>query len=156
MPGTFLEPYATLLVLLHALAAIVLIGSSTHHFLIALAYVRGSYRVRLARIYGLVGLVAYGVTFVLGALAYPSYRYHVRGLYLDRYAEWASNLFDIKENYAAIGLPLVLGAFVLGRLLEPREDRQLLLGYVLMVGGVAALVWFNVISGLLITMTKGV
>ena len=50
-----------------------------------------------------------------GGLVYPRYRYFVRGLYLDRYAPWASNLFDFKENLATLGLPLAIGAFVLAR-----------------------------------------
>lgn len=155
MAGTFLEPYARLLVLLHAAAAIVLIGASTHHLLIALACGRGRYKVRLARVYALVGACAYGVTFALGALAYPTYRYHVRGLYLDRHAEWASNLFDIKENLAAIGLPLVVAALVLSRVMDPREDHALRRGYQLVVGLVAFVVWFGVISGLVITLVRG-
>ena len=156
MAGTFLEDYARLLVFLHAAAAIVLIGSSTHHFLIALGYLRGQPRERLARIYAATAVVAFGVTFALGALAYPAYRYHVRGLYLDRHEVWASNLFDMKENFAAIGLPLVIGAFVLGRVMDAKVDRPLVVGYVVMVTIVAAIVWFNVIAGLLITMAKGV
>jgi hypothetical protein len=153
---TLFYPAAKALVLLHAAAAIVLAGSSTHNFLITLGYLRGNYKVRLGRIYAATVAIAYAVTFVLGALSYPSYRYHVRGLYLDRYAIWASNLFDMKENFAAIGLPLALGAWALSRVMEPRDDGQLLPGYAVMVTLTAVVVWFNVISGLLITMTKGV
>jgi hypothetical protein len=153
---TVLFSAAKLLVLLHAAAAIVLIGSSTHNFLVTLGYLRGAYNVRLGRIYAATVAVAYGVTFVLGALAYPTYRYYVRGLYFDRYAIWASNLFDMKENFASIGLPLVLGAFLLSRVMDPKEDGQLLPGYAVMVGLTSLIVWFNVISGLLITMTRGV
>src|SRR5688572_29580211 len=104
----WLEAWARLLVVLHAAAAIVLIGASTHHALIAIGYLRRSYRVRLARIYAAVVLVAYAATFALGAMAYPTYRYRVRGLYLDWYEVWASNLFDIKENFAALGFPAVI------------------------------------------------
>jgi hypothetical protein len=154
LPGIFLEASARWLVLLHAAAAIVLIGSSTHHVLIALAYGRGRYAVHLGRIYALVGACAYAVTFALGALAYPSYRYHVRGLYLDRHAVWASNLFDVKENFAAIGLPFVVGALVLSRVMDPAVDVALRRGYTVMVALVAIIVWFNVIAGLLVTMAR--
>jgi hypothetical protein len=101
---TFLEPWARLLVVLHAAAAVVLIGSATHHAVITYGYLRGEARVRLGRIYAAVACVAYAATFTLGATAYPTYRYYVRGLYFDRYEVWASNLFDIKENFAARGL----------------------------------------------------
>jgi hypothetical protein len=36
MPEIFLEPAARFLVLLHAARAIVLVGSSSHHFLVTL------------------------------------------------------------------------------------------------------------------------
>ena len=156
MTKIFLEPWARVLILFHALTAIVLIGSSTHHLLVAIGYLRGRYRPRLGRIYAATSALTYALTFALGAMAYPAYRYHVRGLFLDRHAFWASNLFDIKENLAAVGLPLSLGAFLLSRVLDPKSDRPLLAGYTVMVLGTAVSVWFNVVSGLLITVVKGV
>ena len=155
-PSTFLASSARLVVVLHAAAAIVLIGSTTHHTLIAIATLRDRPRPQLMRIYAAVAAIAYGITFILGALAYPTYRYHVRGLYLDRHAPWASNLFDIKENFASIGLPLVIGALVLSRIMDPVEDRPMRLGYAVMVLGTAIIVWFNVFAGLFITLAKGV
>jgi hypothetical protein len=156
MTDIVFESQARLLVFLHAAAAIVLVGSTTHHFLVAFGYVRRRYKIKLGRIYAAIVLVAYPVTFLLGALAYPAYRYHVRALYFDRHAHWASNLFDIKENYAALGLPLVVGIFVLSRVMKPKEDRSMLIGYVAMSSLLAAIVWFNVISGIIITMERGV
>lgn len=156
MTDIIFESQARLLVLLHAAAAIVLVGSTTHHFLVAFGYARRRYKLKLGRIYAAIVLAAYPATFLLGALAYPTYRYHVRALYFDRHAVWASNLFDIKENFAAIGLPLVLGIFVLSRVMKPKEDRSMLVGYVAMSTLLVAIVWFNVISGVLITMERGV
>jgi hypothetical protein len=156
MTAIFLEPWARVLLFLHAVAAIVLIGATTHHCLVAVGYLRGRFKTRLGRIYAATSAVTYGVTFALGALVYPAYRYHVRGLYLDRHAAWASNLFDIKENFASLGIPLVVGALVLSRVMDPKRDRPMLVGYAVMVFGTTIIVWFNVISGLLITMVKGV
>ncbi len=156
MPTTVFQSWAPALVVLHALAAIVLIGSSTHHALIAIGYLRGSYKARLGRLYAVVVMVSYLVTFALGAAAYPTFRYHTRALYLDRYAPWASNLFDMKEHFASLGLPLVIGAWLLSRTMEPREDRALLPGYAVMVIGVGLIVWFNVISGFVVTLARGV
>jgi len=156
MTDIIFESQARLLVLLHAAAAIVLVGSTTHHFLIALSYLRGRYKVRLGRIYAATVLGAYAATFLLGALAYPTYRYHVRALYFDRHAVWASNLFDIKENFAAIGLPLMVGIFVLSRVMKPKEDRSMLVGYVAMSTLLVAIVWFNVIAGVVLTLERGV
>jgi hypothetical protein len=156
VPRVAFEGAAPALVLLHGLAAIVLIGASTHHALIAIGYLRGRYKVRLGRIYAATVAVSYGVTFVLGLFAYPAFRYHVRGLYLDRYEAWASNLFDTKENFAALGLPLVIAAFVLSRVMKPDEDRDLARGYAVIVTLATFIVWFGVISGLVITQTRGV
>jgi hypothetical protein len=153
--GIALASSAKLLVLAHAAAAVVLVGATTHHFLIALGYLRGRAKLRLGRTYAAVVACAYGATFLAGALAYPTYRYHVRALYLDRYAPWASNLFDIKENFAAIGLPLAAGIFVLSRALDP-DDRDVTVAYAVMAFALAAIVWFDVVSGLLITMERGV
>ncbi|CAN5922992.1 hypothetical protein BH11MYX3_BH11MYX3_17700 [soil metagenome] len=155
-PDLAFDGSARLLVLLHGMAAIVLIGASTHHAIIAVGYLRGHYKVRLGRIYGATVAVSYAITFVLGLLAYPSFRYHVRALYFDRYEVWASNLFDTKENFAALGVPLVLAVFVLSRVVDPEEDRGLLRAYAAFVILAAVIVWFNMISGLLITMARGV
>lgn len=155
-PEIVFDGAARLLVVLHAMAAIVLVGASTHHALIAFGYLRGRYKVRLGRIYAATVAIAYGITFVLGLLAYPSFRYHVRGLYLDRHEVWASNLFDTKENFAALGIPLVIAAFVMSRAMQPQEDRGLARAYAAFVILAAVIVWFDVISGLAITMARGV
>jgi hypothetical protein len=152
----WLEAWARVVVVLHAAAAIVLIGAATHHAIVAFGYLRGVHRVRLARIYGATVLGAYAVCFALGAIAYPTYRYRVRGLYLDWYEVWASNLFDIKENFAALGFPAVVVVFVLGRALKPKDEPALVPCYVALVVFGALLVWFNVFSGLAITLAKGV
>jgi hypothetical protein len=156
MPSIFLADVARLLVVLHAMAAIVLVGSSTHHVLIAVGYVRGVYKIRLGRIYAATVAATWLITFGLGLLAYPTFRYSVRALYMDRYDAWASNLFDIKENLAALGSPMVIGVFCLSRVIQPKEDRHLALAYAAMVVLAAVIVWFDVISGLVITMTRGV
>lgn len=156
MPDIVLDDHARLLVLLHAAAAIVLVGASSHHALIAWGYMRGQHKIRLGRIYAATMAVTYAITFVFGLLAYPTYRYHVRGLYLDRYERWASNLFDIKENFAALGIPFVIAVLVMSRVMSPKEDRALVPAYAAFSFIVVGIVWFDVISGLVITMVKGV
>lgn len=156
MESILFQSQARGLVLLHAASAIVLIGAATHSAIVTVGALRGRARPRLARIYASVVAVAYVVTMGLGALAYPTYRYRVRGLYFDRYAIWASNLFDIKENFASLGLPLVLGALILRRASDPDADRRLLPAFAFMVFISTAIVWFDVISGLIITLEKAV
>jgi hypothetical protein len=156
MPELFLAGLARLLVVVHAAAAIVLVGATTHHALVALGYLRGVFKVRLGRIYAATIAVTWMITFGLGLLAYPTFRYTVRALYLDRYEPWASDLFDMKEHAAALGIPLALGAFALSRVLEPKTDRSITRLYAAIATLLAAIVWFDVIAGLLITMAKGV
>jgi hypothetical protein len=89
----------------------------------------------------------------LGALAHPTYRYFVRALYFDRHAVWASNLFDMKELFATIGLPLAIGTACLSRVLD-EEDRALRLGQLMAIAFTAGIVWFDVGSGLLLSLMK--
>jgi len=151
-----------LLLILHALGAIVLGGSSVHHAVIAVQALRGRRpRLRLARLYSLVALCAYLATLLTGGLVYPRYRYFVRGLYLDRYVPWASNLFDFKENLATLGLPMAVGALILARdlgqhLSTERRDSQALLLYGFLALGTATIVLFNIIAGFLCTGVHGI
>jgi hypothetical protein len=144
------------LVLLHGLCGMALVGASTHHAVVAAGYLRGVYRVRLARVYALVTAIGWLVTFGLGALAYPTYRYFVRGLYLDWHRVWAGNLFDIKENFAALGLPIALVLLLLSRRLEPSEDPLLVGPYVALVFVLGAIAWFAAVAGMIVTLQRGV
>jgi hypothetical protein len=153
----FLEGWARPLLLLHAVAAVALAGAATHQALVAFRLWRGAIHLgRLARVYSRLLGALYPAAFALGLLMYPHYRYAVRGLYLDRYAPWASNLFDVKENFAALGLPLALALFFVGRDLEPARDRPLL-GFVAFLSiALWALMLTAALSGLLITDVRGV
>ncbi len=153
--------WAQALVLFHGLCGMALVGACTHHVVVSLGYLRGSYRVRLARVYAAVTLAGWGATVVLGGLAYPAYRYFVRGLYFDWHEVWASNLFDIKENFAALGLPLAVVIFLWSRRLDPRGGEggqaRLLVGpYVVLVCVAAAIAWFVAVAGLVVTLQRGV
>ncbi|MBK7975672.1 MAG: hypothetical protein IPK07_21120 [Deltaproteobacteria bacterium] len=153
--GIFLESLSTPLLVLHALAATVLIGSTTHDAILLVGYLRGRFgRVRLEKLYVRIQLVAYLVTFALGSLAYPAYRIYVRAAVFDRHAPWAANLFDIKENLAALALPLMIGYAWLSRVIDPRADaawRPMYVGFGL---SIAAVVWFSVVSGLVVVLER--
>jgi hypothetical protein len=156
MPSLFLAELARAVVVLHAIAAMVLVGAATHHAIVAVGYLRGGYRVRLARVYAATVAVAWLVTFALGLVAYPTFRYEVRALVLDRDAPWATSLFELKEHLAAVGVPLALGVFAVSRVLDPKSDRAIARVYVAMTIVAAAILWFDTISGLVITMVKAV
>jgi hypothetical protein len=148
--------FAQALVILHGLCGMALVGACTHHAVVVVGYLRGVYRVRLARVYALVTAIGWTVTFVLGALAYPAYRYFVRGLYLDWHKVWASNLFDIKENFAALGLPVAFMLLLLSRRLKPNEDSALVGPYAALVFVACGLIWFCAVAGMVVTLQRGV
>lgn len=153
---TFLYGLRKPLLVLHFAAAVALVGSSTHLALQMPALLRGQSRVRLERVYGRVVAAAYSVTYALGALLYPTYRYHVRALYLDRHHPAVSNVFDVKENLASIALPLALALGALGGRLAAEEERPYRPVYAAMSLFVAAVVWFDVVSGVVIVSYRSV
>lgn len=145
-----------LLFLLHGGASIVLIGAATHHALQMRHYLRGRFeRAALERTYARVVAVAYVVTFTLGAMLYPSYRVHVRGLYLDRYAPGYAALFDVKETYASLALIVAVALGALSGTAWRREAPALVRVYAVMSLIVCAVVWFDVIAGLLVISVRG-
>jgi hypothetical protein len=111
-PAVFGDALALPLVVAHALVAIVLAGATGHAAWLSVVRLRGREvpAPRLARHLKAIGACLLA-TLLLGLLAYPHYRVHVRGLVLDRDFPWASNLFDLKEHAAAIAAPLWVAAF---------------------------------------------
>jgi hypothetical protein len=171
-PSIFLYGLGRPLLVLHALCALTLCGTSVHQAVYALrALVRpfSAARLRRCRLFSRLVLLSYLAVVGLGALMYPRYRYFVRGLYLDRYAPWASNLFDFKENLATVGLPFAIAAFFLARALAQQPTllstqdpdagplgRRLLALYAMFAVGIAVIVTFNSIAGLLVASVRGI
>lgn len=154
---TFLEAWAKPLLILHTLAAVLLLGSMTHNVLIVVPYLWGRFRkTRLEKLYVKVAFVAYLITFGLGALVYPNYRYHVRHLHFDKQLPWASNLFDIKEHWAGVGLALFVAFLLISRVIDPKSDRAMLGLYAFLSASLALIIWFNVISGLLLVSYRSI
>ena len=157
MPQVFLDGFAKPLLVLHALAGFALLGACTHQAVVGVGLLQGRVHLtRLARVYATVVGPLFAGSFGLGLLMYPHYRYHVRALFLDRHAVWASNLFDMKENLLALGLPLAVGLFAVGRRLEPGADRALITFQASAAISLWALVAFGVVSGLVVTSVRGV
>jgi hypothetical protein len=154
--SVFLYTARRALLLLHAGGSIVLIGAATHHALQMRHYLRGRFtRIALEKTYAKVIAVAYIATFVVGALLYPTYRVHVRGYYLDRYAPFFSGLFDVKEVYASLALIVAAGLGALAYTFRPSEERWFVPIYAVMSFIVCAVVWMNVIAGILIVSIRG-
>lgn len=102
---------AKVLLVVHAAAAIALVGSATHNGILAVRHLAGhSTRARLQRVYVRVVGWAYLTTFGLGLAIYPSFRVGVREAWLDEHVPLASRFFEIKEHWLALGL-FILAAY---------------------------------------------
>lgn len=158
-PVTDVFGYAArrVLLILHAGASVVLIGAATHHALQMRYYLRGQFKfVRLEKVYAKVISVVYVLTMALGSLLYPTYRVNVRALHLDRDEPFLSRLFDVKEVYASLTLPLAIALGALAFTLRPSEERRLVPIYVVISLVVCSVVWLNVIVGLWVTSVRGI
>lgn len=153
----FLYGARRLLLVLHTVGSIVLVGAATHHALQMRHYLRGKFvRIAQEKLWAKVVAIAYVFTFTVGALLYPTYRYHVRGLYLDRFAPTYSGLFDVKEVYASLTLVVAIGLGALAFTLRPAEERWLVHVYAVMSFIVCSVVWLNVVLGILVTSVRGI
>src|SRR5579871_3575127 len=80
----FLEAYARPILIVHAIAAAVLVGASTHHLLWARHYLRDRWTTyKGERTFAAVVASAFTITFVVGNLLYPTYKVRVRAEYFD-------------------------------------------------------------------------
>lgn len=137
--------------MLHALVAMALLGSTTHLVVVKVQRWRGKPNERLEQVYARLIAPLFGAAFFLGLVLYPHFRVAVRAGYLDASQPWASNLFDLKEHLAALGLPLALGLYGLakrGPAVRPLTD--------LFALALWAMVTWMAVSGLIITAVKGV
>ena len=145
------------LLVFHALAAIVAVGVATHLAVVSFRIWRGARHLgRLVPIYATTLAVAFGAAFALGVWLYPHYRLHTRAAFLDPHAPWASNLFDVKENLAALALPLVALLCAVGRRFRLPEDARLAPLLAGISASVGASVVVALVSGLVVTNVKGV
>ncbi len=145
------------LLVLHDAGAVVLLGAATHHAIAMRHYLRGRFeRVAAEKTWARVVAASYVVTFALGAIVYPSYRYHVRGLYLDRYAPFYAGLFDVKEVFASLTLVVALAIGALSFTFRPREEPWLVRIYAAMSVLVCAVAWFDAVAGVIVASVRGI
>lgn len=145
------------LLLLHGLLAVALLGAISHQ---ALACARrgarrgDSFAARYAGV-GAPGfvnavIVLYVATFVLGGLVYPAYRVDVRIPLEEMALGWAVGTFELKEHFGGIGvatLPLYRHLWV--------PQAAVPAGRVAVTWLLAAIVWFDFLSGHVINNLRG-
>lgn len=159
MGAIFLESWAKPLLVAHALVAVALAGSVGHLGFECWKVVRG--RVRnawLLRVHARIGFVLYVLQFAIGAAAYPIYRVRVRHEYFDASLPWATNLFDIKEMYAAFGLAAFAAIFAMSFALkaEDPDQRPLSVGFASLGLLVTGIVFFATASGFLLVSYRSI
>lgn len=155
----FLESWAKPLLVAHAVTAVALAGSVGHLGYECWKVLRG--RVRnawLLRVHARVGFALYVLQFVIGALAYPTYRVRVRHEYFDVKMPWLTNLFDVKEMWAAFGLAAFAAVFAMSFALRPEapDQRPLSVGFASLGLLVTAIVAFATVSGFLIVSYRSI
>jgi hypothetical protein len=181
----FLERWARPLLVIHAIAACVLVATTTHH----VVWLRGYFRREFARYKGerrfaLIAAIAFVCTFLVGNLLYPTYKVRVRAEFFDNPAAVAdelrlreanakltaplpeklappslspiARLFDIKEHWVALGCAASLILLLLSRLAHPREQPNTLILYLGLALLVCGTAWWGAIVGLVTASFRSV
>jgi hypothetical protein len=148
---------AKVLLILHAAAAIALVGATVHYGILAVSYLRGRYyRIDLHRTYLKIICYLYPLTFALGLILYPRFRVHVRADYMDKEAPYGTLFFEIKEHWLAVGLAILIALLALSRNIQISKPTAVthlynMLGIVLTV-----VVLFAVFTGLVLVSVRSV
>ena len=169
----FLEPYARLVLIVHAVLGAALVAAATHLVVWMRGYVSGRFqRRRAVRRFASIALVLFGLAFAAGNLAYPTYKVRVRAGYLENPAAVAADLgarepkgadvdaaldrtakvarwFDVKEHWAAFGFMLSFACWLVLRFWDPVRDGPAIAPVVFgLAVGAAATAWLAAIVGL--------
>ena len=149
----------TTLLVAHGLIAVALLGAVTHQ--VSALFVRG--RIADGRFLGRYAgvrqerftwaiVVLYGLVVGIGATLYPSYRVDVRIPFEEMQLGWAIGLFEIKEHAGAIGLGLLP---LYAHLWRPQFDATHTRDRRMMSALLAAIVWFNFVTGHVLNNIRG-
>lgn len=170
---TFLEPYARLVLVVHAILGAALVASATHLVVWMRGYLRGAFPRRPAvRRFATIALVLFALAFAAGNAAYPTYKVRVRAGYLENPTAVAADLrerhgpdadvdaaldttskvarwFDVKEHWAAFGLMLSFACWLILRFWDPVRDGPAIAPIVFgLAVGAAATAWLAAVVGL--------
>lgn len=145
------------LLLLHGLCAVALLGAISHQALACA--VRRTHRGDsfVARYVGVAAprfvnaiVALYAATFVLGSLVYPAYRVDVRIPLEEMALGWAVGTFELKEHFGGVGLATLP---LYRHLWAPQAVAPA--GRAAVTWLLAAIVWFDFLSGHVINNLRG-
>jgi hypothetical protein len=149
----------TVLLILHGLAAVILIGATTHQtiaswktksapsttFFQSLINTRGA-------TYTNAIVILYILTAIGGGIIYPTYVMDVKGTLTDAQMLSAIGAFEIKEHYAIIGLAMLPTYWYLWKKVPPAEHR---VTRALNTSVICAMVWTSFLVGHVLNNIKG-
>ena len=147
----------TALLIIHGVIAVFLIGAITHQTLGTFwprkpgqtDFVANARGIR-PQLYVSTIIILYVVTFFLGAFLYPTYRVFVRPPLQDLQLTYAIGLFEIKENFAAIGLATLPSYWWYWKKTNdyPRTRKALTAIFF-------GIIWYNFIAGHILNNVRG-
>jgi hypothetical protein len=148
----------TTLLIIHGLVAVALLGSITHQTAAAcwpatskasfVSAFRGVAGVR----YTIANIIMYVITGVLGGVVYTAYRTAVRP-YLESAQLWAFNgSFEVKEQFAAIGLGMLPLYWLVWR--TPLEAKYAT-ARAAITGILCFIVWYSFLVGHVLNNIRG-
>lgn len=148
----------TFLLILHGLVSIALLGGLTHQAIAVLLPARATggfstaYRAVNAARFTNVNIAFYLLTFILGALIYPPYRIAVR-TWIERARLWhISGLFEVKEQFLAIGLGMLPFFWLIWR--NPK-DNEYAVARKWTTAMLCLIVWYSFIAGHVVNNVRG-
>ncbi len=147
----------TALLIIHGVIAVFLIGAITHQTMGTFwprrpgqtDFVANARGVR-PQVYVSAIIALYVVTFFLGAFLYPTFRVFVRPPLQDLQLTYAIGLFEIKENFAAIGLATLPSYWWFWKKTNDYPTTRRALTAIFFV-----IIWYNFIAGHILNNVRG-
>jgi hypothetical protein len=150
MRNVVFEGSARALLIAHAIVGFAAVFSATHHAAASFLAARGRPVGAQLRRFGWLAPAAFVAQALFGLALYPAYRVRVR-FDLEERAPLVSELFELKEHFAALGLALVVAACFAGRALPLRPPAAEARSVAALSTSGAALVWAAAVIGLYVT-----
>ena len=149
----------TILLILHGLAAVILIGAISHQMI-------GSWKTKSApsntffqslvntrgATYTNAVVILYVLTSIGGGIIYPTYVMDVKGSLTDAQMLSAIGAFELKEHYAIVGLAMLPTYWYLWKKVPPAEHR---ITRAINTTVICAMVWTSFLVGHVLNNIKG-
>lgn len=153
------ENISGILLVAHFIAAVVLVGSSTHNSVTLFNLIfrkRPSGEWRREKLYNTIVFYSFISCFILGSILYPAFRVYVRADYFDQSLKWATGIFEIKEHWLSAALLMTIVSFVIRKNFNFRKDTGPLTLYAFCVFATWVIVLFSTISSVILVSMKSV